>query len=93
VPVATGLSLRVKVLPRTLRSGLRKVRIRVRDQFGAPVGGALVSITGPANATALTNGRGAASLVVSLPRRRARAVVQVTAPAFRPARVNLHVKR
>jgi Carboxypeptidase regulatory-like domain len=89
----SSVAMRASGLPRTLPGGTRTVRLRVRDQFGAPVVGASVSIGGAVRAAALTNRQGAARLRLHVPRRRARVTARIAAPGFRTLRLTARTAR
>ncbi len=92
--VSTGVGLRLKLAPAHLRHGSRPrvVKVRVSDQFGRQLAGALIAVRRGRStvATGLTNARGIASVRVSSARK-GKLVVRVSAAAARPRSVTLPI--
>lgn len=84
----SGVGLRVSGLPRKLPKHARTVRLIVRDQFGEPVPGVIVKISGRGvSMTSLTDSGGAATITLSAVR--GGLSVSFSAPTYRTLALRL----
>ncbi|HEY8867107.1 MAG TPA: hypothetical protein VIM22_09240, partial [Solirubrobacteraceae bacterium] len=92
--LSRGLALRVSRLPK-LRPGKRRaLRVTARDQFGKPVVGASVAVSGGARGGGVTDTRGVARGTIVVGTRKGALVrLTVTAPGYATARSRARVAR